>query len=98
VVVAGRIARNDIPVLCERLRCALEGSKGDRVVCEVGGLVDPDATAVDALARLQLTALRQGCRIRLRHATPRLRELLCMTGLDAVLFQPIPRLPPVEPR
>ena len=41
----------------------------------------PDAVTIDALARLQLTARRLGCRLRLRHASPELRELVAFMGL-----------------
>ncbi len=52
------------------------------LVCE-GGKVD--LRVVDALARLQLTAQRLGCRIRLYRAHRRLRELLALAGLADVL-------------
>ena len=50
--------------------------------CEQGRV---DLAAVDALARLQLTARRQGCTVWLRHACPDLIELLKLVGLAAVL-------------
>ena len=74
----------DIPALCERVRAGLHGSDADLVICDVGG-VDADGAAVDALARLQLTVQRFGHRVRLRHASPELRELLALTGLCDVL-------------
>jgi ABC-type transporter Mla MlaB component len=40
---------------------------------------------VDALARLQLAAGRLGCTVRLRNASPGLRELVALMGLDDVL-------------
>jgi hypothetical protein len=40
---------------------------------------------VDALARLQLGAKRHDCRIRLRNASPELRELVAFMGLANVL-------------
>jgi hypothetical protein len=55
-----------------------------RIVCDVGALA-PDAGAVDALARLQLTARRLGLEIRLRHASGELQELLAFVGLRDVL-------------
>jgi hypothetical protein len=54
------------------------------IVCDVGALA-PDAVAVDALARLQLTARRHGLEIRLRHASSELQELLAFVGLRDVL-------------
>ena len=52
------------------------------LVCE-GGRVD--LGAVDALARLQLRARRQGCTVTLRDACPHLVELLEFVGLAPVL-------------
>jgi anti-anti-sigma regulatory factor len=55
------------------------------IVCDVGALEDPDLCAVELLARLHLTALRGGCRVRVRNACPELAELLAFAGLDEVL-------------
>jgi len=54
------------------------------IVCDVGALA-PDAAAVDALARLQLTARRLGYEICLRDASVDLRDLLDFIGLRDVL-------------
>jgi hypothetical protein len=54
------------------------------IVCDVGALT-PDAPAVDALARLQLTARRLGLEIQLRNASGELRQLLDLVGLRDVL-------------
>ena len=61
--------------------CVLANGDVDLVTCEVGGLVQPDVTAVGALARLQLTARRSGRAIRLRNARVELCDLLALTGL-----------------
>jgi ABC-type transporter Mla MlaB component len=81
--VRGPIAPEDLPGLCERVCVLLEGAAGE-VVCDVHG-VEPDAVAVDALARLQLAACRRGCRVRLRGASAELRELVELMGLSDVL-------------
>ena len=52
--------------------------------CDVRS-VDVDAVTVDALCRLQLAARRQGCQVRLRHASTELRELVAFMGLVDVL-------------
>jgi len=96
VNISGPIVRARIPGLCERVRASVEGSHVDQIVCDVGGLVDPDAVAVDALARLQLTARRLGRRIGLRHACGELQELLTLMGLGDVL--PISGALPLEPQ
>jgi hypothetical protein len=44
-----------------------------------------DLGAVDAVARLQLEARRQGCTVWLRQACPELVELLALCGLAGVL-------------
>jgi ABC-type transporter Mla MlaB component len=85
-----RIAENvtpaDVPRLCEELSAALRGTGVGEAVCDidVGGLMHPDLAAINALARLQLTARRLGCRIRLRNAAPELRALLDLVGLGEV--------------
>jgi hypothetical protein len=47
--------------------------------------VEPDAVTVDALCRLQLAARRYGCRVRLRHASDELLELVAFMGLSDIL-------------
>jgi ABC-type transporter Mla MlaB component len=82
--IRGPIDRADLPGLCDRV-CAMLGESRARVVfCDVRG-VEPDAVTVDALARLQLAARRHACRVRLRHASDELRELVAFMGLDEVL-------------
>ena len=82
--VHGPIARADLPGLCKRVCALLEQSGADIALCDVRG-IDPDAVAVDALARLQLAARRNDCQVRLRHASNELRELLAFMGLRDVL-------------
>ena len=45
----------------------------------------PDALTLDALARLQLSARRQGRQLRLREPSTELRELIAFAGLSDVL-------------
>ena len=54
------------------------------VICDVRG-AEADAATVDALARLQLTAKRLGCRMRLRNASADLLRLVAFMGLADVL-------------
>ena len=95
VVIGGPIAPADVPRLWDPVRALLEGSDLEVVVCDVAALVDPDAVTVDALARLQLTALRFGRRVRLRHACGELQDLLALMGLSDVV--PIAPGLPLEP-
>jgi anti-anti-sigma regulatory factor len=85
MVIGGRISPADVPGLCERLGSVLRTGDTHDVVCDVGGIVDADALTVDALARLQLAAQRSGRRVRLRNASPALRELLALVGLCDVV-------------
>jgi hypothetical protein len=74
-----------VPGLSERVCGILKDTDVEVVVCDVAGVVDPDAVTIDTLARLQLVAGRCGCRVRLRHACGPLRALLALTGLSDVL-------------
>lgn len=82
--IRGPITRADLPGLCTRVCALLSQSGADVVYCDVCG-VEPDAVTVDALARLQLAARRQGCQVRLRHGSDELRKLVDFMGLTAVL-------------
>lgn len=70
--------------LCERLSVMLLATGAAVAVCDVAEL-PADAAAIDALARLALTARRIGRRVALRHPSPDLRELLAFAGLDETL-------------
>jgi ABC-type transporter Mla MlaB component len=94
LIFGGPIARDEIHAVCERARALLE-RREDTVVCEVGPL-DPDAVTIDILARVQLTARRQGRRIELEGVDPELRDLLVFAGLGEVL--PLVAASGVEPR
>jgi ABC-type transporter Mla MlaB component len=82
--VYGPIDRSDLPGLCDRVCALLESSDAEVALCDARG-VEPDAVTIDALARLQLAAQRHGCRVRLRHASDELRQLVDFMGLRDVL-------------
>ncbi len=82
--VRGPIARSDLPGLCDRVCALFDGSGVEIALCDVS-TVEPDAVTVDALARLQLAARRHGCRVRLRDASPELRQVVAFMGLTDVL-------------
>lgn len=90
-VVDRPIAPDTVPALTAHVEATLRGSDADLVVCDVGGLGEVDVATVEALARCQVTARRLGHVIRLRHASPELRDLLSLLGLCEALP------PPVEP-
>ena len=77
---------DDVPGLCASLRAVLATSDADTVVCDVRG-VAADLRWVDALLRLQLTAVRLGARIRLYGTSPELEELLVFAGVADVVGQ-----------
>ena len=54
------------------------------VPCDVRCL-RAEVAAVGALARLQLAAMRAGCRICLCNASPELLELIALIGLEEAL-------------
>ena len=82
--IDGPITRADLPRLCDRL-CALLAASGAAIACCDVREVEPDAVAVDALARLQLAARRHRSEVRLRHASGELIELIELMGLRDVL-------------
>jgi len=82
--ITAPIARADLAGLCERVCTLLESSRADIAHCDVRD-VAADAVTVDALARLQLAARRNGCRVVLRHSSIELRELVALMGLGDVL-------------
>jgi ABC-type transporter Mla MlaB component len=79
------LARAGLLSLCEHVREVLERGEADLAIYDLSALTDADAVAVDALARLQLTAQRLGCEIRIRNASGELRALLSFMGLSEVL-------------
>ena len=84
LAIGGPIAPDDLPRLCAGVSALLTHSGADVALFDLSG-VAPDAVMIDALARLQLTAQRHGCEIRLRHAPSELRELVAFMGLSDVL-------------
>ncbi len=79
------IAAADIPVLCARLTARLTGTDVQAVNCDASGLSRANVTTIDALARLQLTARRNGCALTLQHASGQLLDLLRLAGLSDVV-------------
>jgi len=82
--VHGPIARDDLPGLCDRVCRVFAESSAVELFCDVRS-VAPDAVTVDALARLQLAAHRNGRKVRLQNASCELLELVEFMALDDVL-------------
>jgi ABC-type transporter Mla MlaB component len=84
VTIRAPLDRDDLPGLFQRTCALLEGSDIEVLLCDATG-VAADAVAVDALARLTLAALRNGCRAQLCGASAELRTLVSFMGLAEVL-------------
>ena len=85
LILHGTIAPRDIPAVCRRAWALLEGRPAHQVVCDVAGVVRPDAATVDALARLKLLARALGGALRVEGAAPDLHGLIELMGLSEVL-------------
>ncbi|GAA1356017.1 STAS domain-containing protein [Streptomyces beijiangensis] len=81
LVITRPVTREDVPCLCEELRILLYGTGAPEVTCDVGVLTDPGLAAVEAIARLRLTARELGSVLRLRDVPPGLKALLDLVGL-----------------
>jgi ABC-type transporter Mla MlaB component len=84
--ISGPITRADLPGLCDRVCGLLSESEAQIALCDVAG-VDCTAATVDALARLQLAARRQNCRVCLQNASEDLRALVAFMGLTEVFAE-----------
>ena len=83
LVMPSAPSRADVESMRDDVR-ELAGCEGDPM-CDVGDVAEPDADTIDALARLQLLAVRVGVRFRFSSACEELRDLLALTGLADVL-------------
>ncbi|MFH8488223.1 lipid asymmetry maintenance protein MlaB [Streptomyces longisporoflavus] len=81
LTLTGTLDRETTQRLCEEARAALQATGAEVLDCDAAGVGPPVLAAIDALARLQLTARRAGGRIRVRNPAPHLRELLDLVGL-----------------
>jgi ABC-type transporter Mla MlaB component len=82
--IRGPITRADLPALSTRVCGFFAANVGSTVECDVS-TVAADAVTVDALARLQAVARRNGCVVVLRNAPPDLLALVDLMGLSEVL-------------
>ena len=84
LAIRGPLTRAGLPGLTDRCCAFFAANAGCRVECDVSGVV-ADAVTVDALARLQLVAAKNGCVVVLVHAADELVELVDLMGLADVL-------------
>ena len=86
--VGATLTRAAIPALCANLAEVLRGRDRGVVVCDVTG-VRADVVAIEALARLGLTARRHGWRLVVTGGGADLLELADLLGLTDPLFEPV---------
>jgi hypothetical protein len=84
-VLEGRIASGELLALCERARRLVARTDAEVLICDMRSVVSPDFVTLEALARLQLTVGRLGCRLGLHRACGELQDLLRLAGLTDVV-------------
>ena len=85
IVVPAMVEARAVAGLCAQVRELGAGRRGEPIECDIGAVVAPDATTLDALARMELTARRYGTTIHFENACPRLVDLLDLIGLGDAL-------------
>ncbi|MDI3409309.1 STAS domain-containing protein [Streptomyces cavernicola] len=95
VGLGARVARDEVPQLCEQMVEGLRATGATEVICDAGALDAADMAAVEALARLRLAARRAGVGMRIRDPDPRLTGLLDLVGLAELFREPEEREPPL---
>jgi ABC-type transporter Mla MlaB component len=84
LAIRAPLQREDLPGLFART-CALLQLAAPQLLSVEVAQIQPDADALDALARLALAARRHGCAIQLRGASPQLELLIEFAGLADAL-------------
>ncbi|HWF32344.1 MAG TPA: hypothetical protein VG188_07290 [Solirubrobacteraceae bacterium] len=84
LTIRAPLQRVDLPGLFVRTCALLQLAVPQLLSVEVAQ-IEPDAVAVDALARLALAARRHGCTVQLRGASPQLELLIELVGLADAL-------------
>jgi ABC-type transporter Mla MlaB component len=84
LAIRAPLQRADLPGLFARTCALLSLVSPQLLSVEVAG-IEPDAVAIDALARLALAARRHGCTVQLRGASAQLELLVEFIGLADTL-------------
>jgi ABC-type transporter Mla MlaB component len=84
LAIRAPLQRADLPGLFARTCALLSLVSPQLLSVEVAG-IEPDAVAIDALARLALAARRHGCVVQLRGASAQLELLVEFIGLADTL-------------
>jgi hypothetical protein len=85
VGIRGPVDPAATPLFCTRLAGVVERVGAATVICDVARLGPPDPAALDAVARVRLTAARLGRATYLLGACPVLQDLLVICGLAELL-------------
>ena len=85
VTIAGQIDRSDAARFAALVDDELRTRPARVVICDVGRLAAADVAAVDAICRMRLSVRRLGGRLRLRHASRELMDLIDLMGLCEAL-------------
>jgi len=85
VAVTAPLGPRGLAALCEELGEQLARAPGAVVVCELGALARSDIGTIGVLARLRLTARREGSELVLHDPRPNLLGLIELSGLSGVL-------------
>jgi ABC-type transporter Mla MlaB component len=85
LTLAAPLGLADVPALCDRAERLLKEGHDAELECDVAAVQDPDLATVEALARVELTAVRLGGGISLSGASVELLELLAFCGLPIEL-------------
>ncbi len=84
LAIRAPLQRADLPGLFART-CALLSLVSPQLLSVEVAQIEPDAVAIDALARLALAARRHRCAVQLRGASPQLELLVEFIGLADTL-------------
>ncbi len=85
VRVSGRVDPEDAVQMGAQMHQLLISAKIEMVICDVAGLVDPDAAALDAICRMRLAARQAGSGLQIRNASHDLQDLLDLIGLSEIV-------------
>lgn len=85
LVITGRVSARDVDRYCAKALAAIPDPASGFVDLHVHDIEHPDAVAVEAIARMQLTLKRLGRSLRVRGAGPELLDLLDLAGLCDVV-------------
>lgn len=84
--MSGQLRKRHLPDLYEKVCVLLRDEPVDEVICDLHAIAQPDAVAVDALAKLRLVTAQSQIPLTLVRVPDALRELLTFTGICEVML------------